>query len=260
VAFDRTSRVVRCPRCALERTPPDVCPSCGAVDFKFVGAGSERLEEQLGKMFPDSKVVRMDKDVIGDVDLEQPHVDTDIYVTTWIGTKPSLRPQVSFVGVLDADAVIRRAGFRAAENAYHALSEMSEWAGPASEGGRLVIQTEEPSHHSIQAVVRADHDYFVEREMELRKELSYPPFSELLKATAVGAGARSLIDEVSKRAEAGGGRVLGPIPIAAPQGRGEAGEQILVKCDDAGVVSAGLRDLVAAGAKDARLSVDVDPR
>jgi primosomal protein N' (replication factor Y) (superfamily II helicase) len=115
----------------------------------------------------------------------------DIYVTTWVGTKPELRPAVNFVGVLDADALIRRPDFRAAEDAYHALAALAEWAGAASAGGHLAIQCSEPAHHAVQAVVRADHRFFVRRELELRAELGYPPFSELIEIIAAGPEAKT---------------------------------------------------------------------
>ncbi|HEV3472575.1 MAG TPA: hypothetical protein VG408_05140, partial [Actinomycetota bacterium] len=141
--FERSRQAVVCARCGFHDAAPDVCSTCGAADFRYVGAGTERLGDQLAKAFPRAKVVR--------VDPSNPqvtaHSDADVYVTTWIGTKPELRPDVSLVGVLDADWLIRRPDFRSSESAYQALVEMAEWAGPASNGGRLVVQSSDPSHH-----------------------------------------------------------------------------------------------------------------
>jgi primosomal protein N' (replication factor Y) len=192
-----------------------------------------------------------------------------IYVTTWFGTKPELRPPVSLVGVLDADALTRRSDFKAAEQAHQALVEMSGWAGPASAGGRLVIQTNEPNHHAVQAVVRGDHDYFAERELEQRRELGYPPFKELVKISTAGPTANELIRAVAAiLREDPTRRVLGPIEARFPTGsRGEGGtsepvvgHQLLVKCDSAQEVALGLRDILPGVPRDTRLRVDVDPR
>ncbi|HWL66455.1 MAG TPA: hypothetical protein VNP73_10820, partial [Actinomycetota bacterium] len=93
----RLSRL-RCPRCSNTESPPEACPNCGGTDFRWLGAGSERLAEQLQKAFPRALVVRADPD-----DLEastERALQADIYVTTWIGTKASLRPEVSLVGVI----------------------------------------------------------------------------------------------------------------------------------------------------------------
>ena len=117
---------------SLERKAPDVCPTCGASEWKYMGAGSERLAGRWRKRFPRATVRRVDPSTL-DESLGTSR-DADIYVTTWIGTKPVLRPDVGLVGVLNADALIRRAECRSAEDAYQALAEMAEWAGPASTG------------------------------------------------------------------------------------------------------------------------------
>jgi primosomal protein N' (replication factor Y) len=166
---------------------------------------------------------------------------------------------VSLVGVLDADGLIRRPNFRAAENAFHALAEMAEWAGPASSGGRLIIQCTDAGHHSIQALVRADPDYFAERELELRAELDYPPFSELIRATASGPDAVSLIDAAAEAGRRTGARVLGPVPVREP-GTNIESRQILLKCKDAKEVASELRDILIGAPRGSMLHLDVDPR
>jgi primosomal protein N' (replication factor Y) len=255
MAYDRTPRRVRCPRCGLSAPPPDSCPSCGSVEFRYLGAGSERLAEQLASAFPRARVARVDQDVISKA--EEARV-ADIYVTTWIGTKESLRPDVGVVGVLDADWLVRRPDFRAAERAHEALAEMAEWAGPAAAGGRLVLQTREPGHHAVQAVVRGDYRFFLTRELAYRRELGYPPFSELIKVTATGPDKEALVEQAASSARTAGGRVLGPVATRTPGA--PPGLEILIKCPDAGEVALGLRSIVEKAAGPSRLLVDVDPR
>jgi primosomal protein N' (replication factor Y) (superfamily II helicase) len=223
-----------------------------------VGAGSERLAEHLTAMFPRSRVRRVDPSVLEGIEGTPRFEDADIYLTTWVGTKASLRPDVSLVGVLDADALIRRPDYRAAERAYQALAEMSEWAGPAAAGGRLVIQTVEPSHHTLQALVRADYDFFLRRELQHRKELSYPPFSEIVKVTAIGEGAEQMLETVRKAAARKGARVLGPIRRPS-RGDEVPGVELMLKCRAAENVSEELRTLVQQSPAGTRLIVDVDP-
>jgi primosomal protein N' (replication factor Y) (superfamily II helicase) len=257
--YDRSPRRVRCARCGFASAAPDRCPSCASVGFLYVGAGSERLAEQLAKSFPRTKVVRMDPAALEAWDEEDRRAsteDADLYVTTWVGTKASLRPDVSLVGVLDADWMIRRPDFRAAERAHQALTEMAGWAGPAGSGGRLVVQTREPGHHSIQALVRGDYRFFLERELELRRELSYPPYSELVKASAFGPRAGKLLEQVGGAASPRGGRVLGPVPVLVA---GERGRQLLIKCPDALEVARALRGILPAVPAGSRLRIDVDP-
>ncbi|MDQ3981238.1 MAG: primosomal protein N', partial [Actinomycetota bacterium] len=255
LAFDRTPRRVRCPRCGFGAAPPAACPSCGGTEWRYLGAGTERLAEQLAKSFPRATVARVDPDVLaaGEPD---PKAAPDVYVTTWVGTKPVFRPDVDLVGVLDADSLLRRPEWRAAEEGYQALAAMAEWAGP---GGRLVLQTDEPAHHAIQAVVRGDYDFFLERELEARRELAYPPFSELVKLSARGASAAMLMDEAVAVCRAGRAGVLGPI-VARVAGTNEEELQTLVKCDDVLAITPGLRGILARAPAGTRLRVDVDPR
>lgn len=254
--FDRSPGRVRCARCGYGERAPEVCAHCGSSEFRYVGAGSERLAEQIAAAFPRARVRRMDPDVLDDAGEVPDLADCDIYVTTWIGTKAVLRPEVSLVGVLDADWLIRRPDFRAAERAYQAFAEMSEWAGPSSRGGRLVIQTAEPRHHALQALARADYRFFLTRELELRRELSYPPFSELMKVSSEGSGGRDDLSAVSRICRHAGAAVLGPVPI---RGRAETW-QILAKCPDVMVVAAAVREFVRDGRAGARVRIDVDPR
>jgi primosomal protein N' len=258
LSFERSARSVRCPRCGHAESPPDTCPNCGASDWKYIGAGSERLEEQLAATWPRARVVRVDPDVLEGSDERPTGLDeANIYLTTWVGTKPALRPEVSFVGVLDADALIRKPDFRAAERAYQALAEMAEWAGPASDGGRLLIQTAEPRSHAVQAVVRADYRFFLTRELEFRKELSYPPFTELVKVTVSGGHGDEAIAKIAAVCRSEGARVLGPIRVGASPGDSR---QILAKCPDAMRVATAIRPLVAALPASTRAAIDVDPR
>ncbi|MEA2446589.1 MAG: hypothetical protein QOK47_226, partial [Actinomycetota bacterium] len=120
---------VRCRRCGFVESDLDSCPNCGGTDFRWIGAGSQRLAEQLKRSFPRARVVYMDpNDVEGSA---ADAGDADIYVTTWIGTKAAIRPDVSLIGIIDADALIRRPHFRAAEQAYQAFAEMADWVGPS---------------------------------------------------------------------------------------------------------------------------------
>ena len=251
MAFSQQRHEVRCPRCGHAAPLPEACPTCKANDLRFVGAGTERLLQQLTKAFPRARVARVDP-----ADPSSVTGEVDVYVTTWIGTKPELRPDVSLVGILDADWLIRRPDFRSAETAYQALVEMSEWAGPADGGGRLVVQTSDPAHHAVQATVRGDYDFFLERELDIRRELMYPPFAELVKIVVTGSGAEDRLSSIATELRSSSVRVLGPVRVQSPG----TGVQALLKCEDATDVAAKLRDILPKIPRDVRVSVDVDPR
>ncbi|HEX2241262.1 MAG TPA: hypothetical protein VHJ82_09005, partial [Actinomycetota bacterium] len=219
----------------------------------------ERVAEKLAAAFPRADVRYVARETLARLSQGPP---PDIYVTTWIGTKEILRPEVSLVGIINADVLIRRPDWRAAEDAYHALAEMSEWAGSAENGGRLVIQTSDPRHHAVQAIARADFHYFLEREIEHRRELNYPPHKELIRVTARGPQARTLIEKIGAASRVHGAIALGPIPArrGGPGDRvSDGGLEMLLKCDDAGAVAEGLRDILAGVRGGDSVSVDVDP-
>jgi primosomal protein N' (replication factor Y) (superfamily II helicase) len=258
--YDRSARSIRCSRCGFRSVVPDRCPVCSSTDWRFVGAGSERLAEQLASIFPRARVLRVDPEVLDASGAEsRPSFDeADIYLTTWIGTKPVLRPDVSLVGVLDADALIRRPEWQSSERAYQALAALAEWAGPARSGGRLVIQTDEPRHHSIQAVMRADYRYFLERELRFRRELGYPPYSELVKVAVWGPAEKEVLDDVRGAATAAGARVLGPMNVA--RGQAQRAREVLLKCPSTDALSGPLRDIVIRTPAGTTVRVDADPR
>jgi primosomal protein N' (replication factor Y) len=201
----------------------------------------------------------MDPSVLGSGAPRSGLSDADIYLTTWIGTKAVIRPEVQTVGILDADTWIRRPDFRAAENAFQAISEMSAWAGPASKGGRLVIQTAEPGHHAIQAVARGNPGYFAARELEYRRELGYPPVTELIKVRFQGAAAEELSALVRRLAEEEGARVLGPVPVRSKR-TGEKLAEVLLKCPNGDSVARRLRVILPDVPRGSSVFVDVDPR
>jgi primosomal protein N' (replication factor Y) len=185
--------------------------------------------------------------------MENPSSDADIYVTTWIGTKESIRPEVDLVAVLDADMLIRRPNFRAAEHAFQALSEMAEWAGP---NGRLVVQTDDPSHYVLQALARSDYGYFLDRELEQRRDLSYPPFSELIRIEASGPQADAALQPFVAVLRAANATVLGPVALP---GRGRDVRELLAKCLDVEELVEDLRRVVRETPSGSRVVVDVDP-
>lgn len=251
MSFDAEARSLTCPRCRAGRPAPDTCDNCGGADFRYLGAGSQRVSAQLDRIFPRASVGRVDAGVF---DGATSAGDADIYVTTWIGTKPEIRPDVQVVGVLDADWLIHRPDFRATEKAYQALCAMSAWAGPT---GTLVIQTREPNHHCVQAVIRGDHGFFAEREAQVRRDLVYPPFVELVKLRASGPAADAVL-EMAREATSRDDRILGPIEVRLPDE--PPSWEVLVKTADAQGVAGRLRGILPRVPKGTRLRVDVDPR
>ena len=134
---------------------------------------------------------------------------------------------------------------------------MAEWAGPSSEGGRLLIETVEPGHHAVQAVTRADYDYFAERELPVRQDLGYPPFADLVRVTAEGPGALEGAERAKEALAIP--RTVAMGPLERTDATGARSQQLLVKCADAAEVAQRLRPLVEESRAPNRIMVDCDP-
>ncbi|UCC67151.1 MAG: primosomal protein N', partial [Armatimonadota bacterium] len=182
--YHRDSRQVRCHHCGLARTAPDICPRCGGHEIRFSGFGTERVERELTRVFPRARAGRMDRDTTA---RKGAHVrivgqfraaETDILIGTQMVAKGFDFPGVTLVGVISADTSLNLPDFRAAERTFQLLTQVSGRSGRGEKEGEVIIQTYRPDHYSVEAAAEQDYEAFYEREMEARRELSYPPFSQ----------------------------------------------------------------------------------
>ncbi len=266
LTYYRRAGRLTCGYCGSSLGLPDTCPSCLAARLEPLGFGTERLEEELRRLFPHVRVARLDRDssrLAADAEQIRRRAwagEVDILIGTQMLFRHSPLPPVGCVGVPLADAGLHLPDFRAAERTYHALSDARGLARSADEGGQVIIQTYLPTHHVIAAVVEGQADTFYAQERAFRRTLAYPPFGTLIGLRVAGmqagrvreAGERlaELLKEAgapftegTQRSElpAGGdgqlvGRtgmtevvILGPIPAFRNQARGRHRLQLMVK-------------------------------
>ncbi|MEB2312574.1 MAG: primosomal protein N' [Sorangiineae bacterium] len=214
-----------CHYCDYSTKLPEACPKCGSSRLALEGAGTERIEELLATSFPSARVARLDRDVAAGLKsarvLERMRRgELDILVGTQMVTKGHDLPEVTLVGVLNADAALGLPDFRAAERTFQLLVQVAGRAGRGDAPGKVIIQTWDPEHPAIRASVRHDVDGFVERELRDREELGYPPFSRMALVRVEGTDERRAEAEarrlaaVARRAATPGVLVVGP--AAAP--------------------------------------------
>ncbi len=266
-----TGRLV-CHLTGFSMPKPDKCPHCGAADsLVSIGPGVERVEEEARERFPDARIAVFSSDTIFDAEAARRMVQAmeegqiDILVATQAAAKGHNFPDLTLVGVVDADLGLRGGDLRAAERTYQLLAQASGRAGRHDRPGRALLQTYAPEHPVMQALAAQDRDAFVAAEMAARELSGLPPFGRLAAIIASGPDAAVLEAYVRALAaatpNAPGVEVYGPADAPLGLIRGRRRKRFLVRADR----SVDLQGFLAAWKARARVpssvrvTVDVDP-
>lgn len=274
---------LRCHYCGHQRSVPATCPGCGSQRIRGFGIGTERVEQEVRRVFPSARVLRMDMDTTGrkgshDTILEAfASGEADILVGTQMVAKGLDFPSVTLVGVISADITLNLPDFRARERTFQLLTQVAGRSGRGSNPGLVVIQTYAPENDSILAA--RDHNYagFFATEIENRKRLHYPPFVHLLRVVASGtreekvmAGVHalhaSLLAALAEMPPPGGNDIefLGPAPAPLSRLKDSFRWHITVKGPELAavrrVVRMGLERFIKEPlAREIAIGLDVDP-
>ncbi len=266
-----------CHYCDHEISPPKSCPSCMGLRFKEMGSGTEKIEEEIETIFPHAKIARMDRDTTQrkgshDAILKKlADFEIDILVGTQMIAKGHDYPNVTLVGILNADSSLHLPDFRASEDTFQLLTQMSGRAGRAEKPGRVLLQTFNPEHHSIQCASLHHIEKFYQQELEFRNELQYPPFSRLIvlriqgtQVSKVRLGIEKLYQKLFDLKNKGmlEADILGPSPCLMEKLRNYYRWQILLKTNLP--LQGTLKKHILATqdewlARGLRLIIDVDP-
>ena len=219
ISCKNCGEVISCPRCSVsltyhtnadggkllchlcgytERTPR-VCPSCSSDSLSFLGFGTQKVEGTLGEYLPDMRVMRMDADTTGAKLAYDRMIDSfrkgeaDILLGTQMVAKGHDFPRVTLVGVVLADTSLYHSDFRAAEKTFSLLTQVIGRAGRASDNGVAVIQTYSPQNEIIKLACLQDYDEFYKGEIAIRRELSYPPFCDMVQLTLTAEDEREVM-------------------------------------------------------------------
>jgi primosomal protein N' (replication factor Y) len=183
---------LRCHYCGYRRPLPDACPECGSTQLNRFGTGTQRIEEETRRLFPQARVFRLDGDTVtrkrshDRVLAEFREGRADILIGTQMIAKGLDLPGVTLVGVVNADTTLLLPDYQAAERTFQLITQVAGRAGRGPVPGEVVVQTYRPEHYSIQAAVNQDYAQFFIREMSLRRELGYPPFTTLARVLLRG--------------------------------------------------------------------------
>ena len=260
-----------CHYCDFSRSVRQGCAECKNERLIEEGSGTERIESMLGAEFPSARIARLDRDVAAGAKSEKVlervrRGDVDILVGTQMVTKGHDLPNVTLVGVLNADAALSMPDFRAAERSFHLLVQVAGRAGRAELPGRVLIQTRQPEHPAIVFAQQHDVRGFIRAELKAREELGYPPFSRLalVRFDAVDeARARDEAERLARialRASEPGVEILGPAPAPIARLRSRFRFRFLLRARERGPLRKTLLSVLRASVnRHVRMAIDVDP-
>ncbi len=240
LTFHRRDNRLLCHYCNFAQRVPQVCPKCGSDHIHFLGSGSEKVEDELHRSFPTARIARLDRDTAsGKNQYEQilggfREGNFDILVGTQMIAKGHDIPNVTLVGVINADIGLGMPDFRAAERTFQLLTQVAGRAGRHHLPGTVLLQTINPDHYAIRCAALQDYAMFYEKELQFRRLMRYPPFCAMANVVVRAEkqeDALKLSGEIANllREPGEGIKVLGPAEAPVPRLKNEYRYQTLVK-------------------------------
>ena len=187
LTYHADKKILKCHECGREYRLFKRCPNCGSINLSYYGYGTQKVEQELQKLFPDASIGRMDADTTVRKGAHEAILKSfenheyDILIGTQMIAKGLDYPSVTLVGILNADAGLMHQDFNAASQTFNLLMQASGRSGRASKAGRVFIQAFNSDHYVLKAVLKQDYNYYYNIEMNYRHKLNYPPYSHLME-------------------------------------------------------------------------------
>ena len=273
LTFHRKEEKLICHMCGYQRMAPKKCPECKDPAIRFAGFGTEKVEEVLGKVFPSARIARVDTDTmsrkgalrktLGDFKA----VKLDILVGTQMIAKGLHFPNVTLVGILNADIGLHIPDFRSGERTFQLLTQVAGRAGRGEMEGEVLIQTFTPQSPSVQFARHHDYEGFSDQELEFRQSFSYPPFSHCIILTCRSKNsslAEFTLQTLHKRLQKNSPDhiILGePLPSPLSKAAGQFRFQLMLRSESPRSMSQYIKSIIAdlAIPDEVYLAIDVDP-
>lgn len=187
LTYHKSSSKLHCHYCGYKEETPNICPACGSTHLEYKGFGTEKVEDELSVLLPDTRIARMDLDTTRSRNSLQTILNNleekkiDILVGTQMVAKGLDFSDVTVIGIINADSLLKFPDYRANERSYQMLAQVSGRAGRRGKQGKVVIQTYDPAHRVIKQVIENDYAGLYLTEMEERRSFKYPPFYRIIK-------------------------------------------------------------------------------
>jgi len=261
-----------CHYCGYSEKPITICPSCGSLDVGYSGFGTERIEEEVKRFFPEAAIRRVDSDTVRRKDVLK-NILKDFYngtIQILLGTQMVAKglnfPGVNLVGIILADSSLHIPDFRAGERTFSLITQVSGRAGRFAEDGKVVIQTYDPENPAIKMAVENRQEDFYKKELEMRKILKFPPFFRLFRLVFRGkvrVDVEKIASRVSltlKSAERKKTEILGPSECPVSKISGNFRVQIIIRTLEFSTVHNDINNLYNVMPKSSvYMEIDVDP-
>ena len=230
LTYHKDRGLLLCHYCGYSQRPARTCPSCGSLQVGYNGFGTEKIEDDIKRLFPHLKTLRLDSDTASDKGMTKQVLDSfakgeaDILLGTQMVAKGFNFPKVSLVGIILADTTLQMPDFRSPERTFSLLTQVSGRAGRYSAGGKVIIQTYRPDNYAVSCAAAMDEKGFYDQELKSRKNIGFPPFARLFrfvfrsknqeKASAAAADFAGLLAQMQPRGYRF--QMLGPVecPLA----------------------------------------------
>ncbi len=265
-----------CHSCEFEMESPERCPTCGQPGLRFLGAGTQRLEAEVKSKFPEAKIIRMDSDSMrkpGSHDAALSAFregEIDILLGTQMIAKGLDFPNVTLVGVIDADTLLHQPDLRAAERTFQLIAQVAGRTGRGTKGGRVLVQTMNPDEPVIKFATHHDYDGFAKYELKHRKAMNAPPYRSMarvilrsLDEKLVAAESKRIVQAIREIIKEKGipVRVLGPAPAPITRLRKYYRYHFQMTSEEIATIQELWRHCVPLlkVASDVELTIDVDP-
>ena len=187
MTYHQSDGMLYCHYCGDMRLPPKICPQCGSKFIKYFGAGTQKVEEEVARLFPQARVSRMDIDTTGAKDAHEKILgafrrgETQVLVGTQMIAKGLDFPNVTLVGVVAADLSLHVPDYRSVERTFQLITQVAGRAGRAEYPGKVILQTYDPEHYGIELAAKQDYRAFYFKEERMRRRGLYPPFTVLAR-------------------------------------------------------------------------------
>ena len=266
---------LKCHYCGYEQNVVTVCPDCKSKNIRYFGTGTQKLEAEVNKLFPDASIIRMDVDTVTKKNSHEEilnkfkNENIDILIGTQMVVKGHHFPNVTLVGVIAADSSLNIDDYRANERTFQILTQVSGRAGRGEDKGSVIVQTYNPDNFSIECAKVQNYKKFYNTEIALRKQLRYPPFCDIILIGISGKN-KSEVETVSKKIYNGLNlgkaktelemNILKPVPSPIDRIKNKIRWRVIVKCKlNDKIISLLNKSVKNVESDKTRIIVDINP-